>query len=83
MNANEDVPVEENTESFLSYEDDSAGGGTSTPFKASKRRGGNKKQAKGDALFQTLCPGPFILFCFSFSSQIYIYICFYLVMLYS
>ncbi|KAL6197174.1 hypothetical protein ACLB2K_032786 [Fragaria x ananassa] len=46
VNANEDVPVEENTESFLSYEDDSAGGGTSTPFKASKRRGGNIKREK-------------------------------------
>ncbi|XP_050370819.1 transcriptional corepressor LEUNIG-like [Argentina anserina] len=54
MNANEDAPVEENTESFLSYEDDSAGGGTSTPFKASKRRGGNKKQGKGFN-FEEIC----------------------------
>nr|XP_011460664.1 PREDICTED: transcriptional corepressor LEUNIG-like [Fragaria vesca subsp. vesca] len=54
VNANEDVPVEENTESFLSYEDDSAGGGTSTPFKASKLRGANKKREKGFK-FEEIC----------------------------
>ncbi|XP_024158090.1 transcriptional corepressor LEUNIG_HOMOLOG isoform X1 [Rosa chinensis] len=52
--ANEDAPVEENTESFLSYEDDSAAGGTSTPFKASKRRGGKKKHERGFK-FEEIC----------------------------
>ena len=54
MNATEDISVEENTESFLSYEDDSAAGGTSTPFKVSKRRsaGGQKNEERGNLFFK-------------------------------
>ncbi|KAK9906940.1 hypothetical protein M0R45_002557 [Rubus argutus] len=56
MNATEDISVEENTESFLSYEDDSAAGGTSTPFKVSKRRsaGGQKNEERGFN-FEEIC----------------------------
>lgn len=51
MNANEEIPVEENAKSFLSTGDDNVDG-TRTPFRFLRRRATacNKNEQKGNSL---------------------------------